>query len=661
MYVEVAVNLPLDKLFFYSVPDELRKKIAVGKRILVPFRRENLLGYIIGITAKCDIRPVKPIISVIDEVASLDEKMLKLAGWVSEYYCAPLGEVIKTALPPGVRKIYKRPPKKIPPPDEPAQRSLALALNPQQEEAFKTIHSSISDESPAVLLIHGITASGKTELYLQAISEVLARKKQAIVLVPEISLTPQAQERFAGRFGRQAILLHSRLTNSERAGAWREIHSGKINIVIGARSAIFAPLKKLGLIIIDEEHENSYKQNESPRYHARDVAIKRAQLSNALVLLGSATPSLESFYMARREYKLVHLTKRIDDRCLPEVEIVDMRREFSGKRHLLFSGRLMNALEEVLKIKKQAIILLNRRGYSTFLICKGCGYVVRCKHCSVSLTYHSGREVLRCHYCGHEEPLPPVCPGCNKNYIRRLGVGTQQVEKRMRQLFPYARIQRMDSDITRKRRSHIDILKRFEQREIDILIGTQMIAKGLDFPEVTLVGVISADTALNLPDFRASERTFQLLTQVAGRAGRGASPGKVIIQTYNPAHYAIRCAKMHDYISFYNKEMDFRRQLLYPPFTHFIAILLRGRNEKEVSKASAELSELLEERCPDTIKVLGPIPAPLPKIRGKFRYQLILKGSRPDELRALLKESLTCLHREKGVEVVVDVDPVSML
>lgn len=662
MYVKVAVNLPLDKLFFYSVPDGLREKIAVGKRILVSFRNKNLLGYIVGITERCNIYPVKPIIRIIDDAPSLDEEMLKLAKWLSEYYCAPLGEVIKAALPLGVRKIYKRAPKRILPSVEPIEMSTPFLLNAQQKEAFRIIHNSILSGSPETILIRGITASGKTELYMQAISEMLAKNKQAIVLVPEISLTPQAQERFAGRFGKRAILLHSRLTGAERAGAWREIYDGKIDIVIGARSAVFAPLKNLGLIVIDEEHENSYKQNESPRYHARDVALKRAQSCGALVIMGSATPSLESFYAARREeHKLIHLTKRIDDKPLPEVEIVDMRREFSGKGYFLFSRRLRDALEEVLKKRKQAIVLLNRRGYSTFLMCKGCGYVARCKHCSVSLTYHSGREVLRCHYCDYEEPLPSICPECNKNYIRRLGMGTQQVEKRIKEHFPLARIQRMDSDVTRKRHSYVDILKRFEQREIDILVGTQMIAKGLDFPEVTLVGVISADTALNLPDLRASERTFQLLTQVAGRAGRGDDPGKVIVQTYNPRHYAIQYAKLHDYIGFYNKEIDFRRQLLYPPFTHFIAVIVRGKDKKKAGEASVKLGAFLEEKRPDTIKILGPIPAPLPKIRGKFRFQLILKGSKPDELRALLRENLARIRREKGLEFVIDVDPINML
>jgi len=544
-----------------------------------------------------------------------------------------------------------------------------LKLNPDQENALREIIRAVEAEKRETFLLHGVTASGKTEVYMQAISKVLEKGKGAIVLVPEIALTPQTVFRFASRFGKRVTVLHSKMSQGERYDQWRRIKSGQVDIVVGARSAIFAPMSNLGLIVIDEEHETSYKQDDSPRYHAREVAIKRAELVNAVVVMGTATPSLESFHKAsQKEYRLLTLPVRIDNVALPPVEIVDMRDEFTEKRNRsIFSESLREAMEDRLARGEQTILFLNRRGHATFVLCRECGYVARCINCDVSMTYHSSTRALVCHHCNYRQPSPSVCPSCKGNYIRHFGTGTQRVAEEAQKAFPEAAIDRMDVDTTTRRGAHKRILDAFKVGDIDILIGTQMIAKGLDFPNVTLVGVISADTALNLPDFRAGERTFNLLTQVAGRAGRGQLEGEVIIQTYNPDHYSVLAAQDHDYRSFYRQEIGNREVLLYPPFTHAATILLTGRSENATRRAAETLGSILysfqEAKFPD-VDILGPAPAPLARIKQYYRWHLLLKAVEPSHIKEVVKQAMAKPPPQVSrgdVRVAVDMDPMTVL
>ena len=503
-----------------------------------------------------------------------------------------------------------------------------LPLKEEQQRVFTAICSSLEGRRAEKMLLHGVTASGKTEVYLQGIARCLEQGRGALVLLPEISLTPQMIELFAGRFPGQVAVLHSRLTPGERAEQWQRIRLGAAPVVLGARSAVFAPLEKIGLIVIDEEHENSYKQEEAPRYHAREVAWWRARYHGALLLLGSATPSLESYYEAERgRSRLLEMNTRVTPMELPPVTVVDMREEMRQGHRQIFSRLLLTGLEEVLERGEQALLFLNRRGFAGFILCRECGYVLRCPHCAVSLTLHLDRARMVCHYCSHEEPVPQTCPECKGIKIRHFSAGTQRVESEVKKLYPQASPVRMDSDTTAQRGAHRRLYRRFREGKADILIGTQMIAKGFDFPGVTLVGVVTADTILNLPDFRAAERTFQLLTQVSGRAGRGSGEGKVIIQTYHPAHYSVQTAAKHDYRSFYSAELALRRALLYPPFTDLVRFLLSGRDEAAVWEAAGYLCTILEE-CRGEAELLGPARAPLYRLKTAYRVHAMLKGER---------------------------------
>lgn len=541
--------------------------------------------------------------------------------------------------------------------------SYPLKLTKEQTQSVEEITQYIKSQQFKVFLLHGITGSGKTEVYLQAIEVVLKVGKGAIVLVPEISLTPQTVERFKSRFGEEIAILHSKLSIGERYDQWCRIQSQEAKIVIGARSAIFAPLKNLGLIVIDEEHETTYKQYDAtPRYHARDVAIMRAKFNNAVAILGSATPSLEAFYntsIGKSHY--LHLPYRIDNRPLPKVEIIDMKEEYKIGNRSIFSSRLKEAIKDRLNRQEQVIIFLNRRGFATFIQCYDCGATLRCPNCEITLTYHFVDKMLKCHYCNFQKSAPQLCPKCKGTQIRYFGAGTQKVEDELQRLFPKARISRMDLDTTTPKMAHDSILSSFKAHGIDILVGTQMIAKGLDFPNVTLVGVVLADVGLNLPDFRASERTFSLLTQVAGRAGRGDVPGLVIIQTYNPNHTSIQAAKTQNYIAFYSQEITFRKELNYPPFTHLLNIIIKGKEEEEVTKLAQDIGINLHiANCDKTILILGPAPCPLTKIKEEYRWQILLKGN-PKNLRQLLKSSLNHTSIPKHLKVNIDVDPIGML
>ena len=521
--------------------------------------------------------------------------------------------------------------------------SYPLTLTAAQESALKSIQTSLLETargqtSPAIFLLHGVTGSGKTEVYLQALAEAVKLGKRGIVLVPEIALTPQTIERFASRFPNKVAVLHSKLSLGEQFDEWQRIRNGEFDVVIGPRSAIFAPQPDLGLIVIDEEYEWTYKQHDkSPHYHARDVAIKLAELTGAVVILGSATPDVETFYHAQQgDYRLLQLPERVtpsESSPLPPVEIVDLRDELKAGNRSLFSRSLSQAITKAMAGGEQVMLFLNRRGAATFIQCRNCGFVLRCKRCEVALTYHLAEDMLVCHQCNYRMPVPQLCPQCSSQRIKFLGVGTQKLEQEAHHTFPQARLLRWDSDATKQKYSHQEILNKFRAHQADILIGTQMITKGLDLPQVTLVGVVNADTGLNLPDFRTGERTFQLLSQVAGRAGRGPLGGKVIIQTYSPEHYAIQAAAKHDYALFYAKEIDYRRQLHNPPFSRLASLVYTHANDSLCQREAERMKRLLiEERDAKGIadlSLIGPAPAFIHRLRGRFRWQLILRGSDP--------------------------------
>jgi primosomal protein N' (replication factor Y) len=544
-----------------------------------------------------------------------------------------------------------------------------LTLNQEQTHALTEIIQAFdSAEKPPPILLHGVTGSGKTEIYLQAIRATLDRGHTAIVLVPEISLTPQTVERFKGRFVVQdaVAVLHSHLSEGERHDEWHKIHSGRARIVIGARSAIFAPLKNLGLIVVDEEHETTYKQEEAPRYHARDVAVVRAKIEKCVVVLGSATPSLESYHNAATgKYRLVTLTQRVDDKQMPLMRVVDLRQERrKEKRAAILSEKLSQAIADRLEKREQTILFLNRRGFSTSLLCSNCGEVRNCPNCSVALTFHRHPAVagrLSCHLCGHTAAVPKKCPACGKDALIYAGFGTEKVESTVSQIFPKAIVQRMDADSMTRKEAYRETLRNFRTGKIDILVGTQMIAKGLHFPNVTLVGIINADLALHLPDFRAGERTFQLLTQVAGRAGRGETSGEVFVQTYTPFSPSIQFARHHDFAGYFQQELEFRERCDFPPFKHAILITVRSAHEGRAKLSAETLQRRLKEALPEEFILGDATPAPLEKLQGQFRFHILIRGQAIMRLSRLIRETLDKLPFPEDVTVTVDVDPYQLL
>ncbi|MFP3418889.1 MAG: primosomal protein N' [Bacillota bacterium] len=549
--------------------------------------------------------------------------------------------------------------------DREFKQSDSLDLTTEQAAAAKHIHQAVSDHQHETFLLHGVTGSGKTEIYLQTIDHVLQKGKEAIVLVPEISLTPQMVQRFKERFGSNVAVLHSGLSTGEKYDEWRKIHRKEVKLVVGARSAVFAPFENLGMIIIDEEHESSYKQEEMPRYHAKDVAIERARRHQCPVVLGSATPSLETYARAKKGvYTLLTLKQRVNQQQMPHVSVIDMREELRNGNRSMFSEELMLRLKEVLERKEQAVLFLNKRGYSSFVMCRDCGYVEQCPHCEISLTYHRYQKRLKCHYCGHEAPVPAECPECHSEHIRYFGTGTQRVEEELTKVLPEARVIRMDVDTTSRKGAHEKLLTSFGNKEADILLGTQMIAKGLDFPDVTLVGVLSADTSLHIPDFRSSEKTFQLLTQVSGRAGRHEKAGSVIIQSYTPSHYSIELTKQHDFEAFYEQEMLHRRHQSYPPF-YFLAMVTVSH--EEVTKAAHvadQIVQFLKMNCAPNTRILGPAASPIAKIKDRYRYQCVIKYKRENELASLLRKIQDHYQKEmeqKQLMISIDMNPYMMM
>jgi len=709
MYADIAVCLPLARTFIYK----LTTPVETGCRVVVPFRKRDVEGFVVGFRkdAPPDIE-VHEIGSVLDAIPLLRPDVFNLCRWVADYYTTPIGEVLKAALPPGisakhVEGLQHSPPRRegVDAPSKakaqtgwrearvrqgeasiedrqdisaelttparqlllscratPPLRGGELVMTPDQTKALSTINSTPGFRP---ILLHGVTGSGKTEIYMQAVEHFLAAGKTSLILVPEIGLTPQLTDQFARRFPNQIAILHSSLTRRQRIDEWLRIYRGEVPIVIGTRSAVFAPLGNLALIVVDEEHETSYKQEEVPRYHARDTAVMRAKLAGAAVVLGSATPSMESFHnAASQKYDYVMLTTRVEGRPLPAVEIVNMREEYAAEgKQVVLSRRLLEAINARLDRGEQTMILLNRRGYATFLLCRHCGFTFQCNSCSVAMTYHRSIEKLLCHYCGLARRPPARCPECDSEYIHYVGEGTERLEAELKCRFPDARVGRIDRDAMRHMRDYERVLGGFRAGDIDILAGTQMIAKGHDFPRVTLVGVVGADAPLALPDFRAAERTFQLLTQVAGRSGRGGRPGEVVIQSYFPDHYTFQLAVTQRFEDFYARESRYRKAMFYPPFAALAGIMVTDRDAGRAADTAREIGEYLDSLRSNAMRILGPAPAPLERIKRMHRQQLLIKSSSRASLHHLLGRLRQYIEDRKfgSTRVFIDVDPVSLL
>ena len=801
LYCDVSLPVPLDQPFTYSVPEALRRRIQPGCRVTVSFGKRRLTGVVLRCHNETPEFQLKPVLRLVDPAPVLEEKLLELGRWIADYYCAPLGEVLR-AMTPLSSEIRQAKRYVLTPAGQQAASQLLLDVPTEDPElqilhllaersysaahlktkvplaakalkallrrglvTFETVHGqrdplrspshllrvtaaarpegvklpkaerellaylelhpgthnlkeieaavknagaaarslarkgylTIVEERPAVTpltpsvrhvlnahqqqaldaivrtlkqgvfhtyLLFGVTGSGKTEVYLRAIEAALKMGRGALMLVPEIALTPAMAGHFYQRFGERVAILHSALSGPERANQWRRIHSGDAPVVVGTRSGVFAPVRNLGLVVVDEEHDSSYKQDETPRYNGRDVAIVRAQAAGACAVLGSATPSMESRYNAERgKYTLLELPQRVEDRPLPQVELIDMRAEFlETRKQATFSRRLLAEIQARLERGEQSMLLLNRRGFANFMACRACGERLQCVNCSVTLTFHRRDRRMLCHYCNYSVPPPKLCPHCQSEYIYFAGAGSERVEDELHALFPKARIARLDRDTTAGKRSYETILRGFRLGHFDILVGTQMIAKGHDIPNVTLVGVVNADIGLSLPDFRAAERTFQLLTQVAGRAGRGQTPGLVLLQTLEPGHYAVRFAAAQDYRGFFARELQFRRSLRYPPFSALANLLVRHEDQATASEMCAKIGMLLTPP-PEGMRVLGPAEAPVARVEKEYRYQILIKAASRKPLQEVLRRVRQFALESKWnpTALTIDVDPVSLL
>ncbi|MDP8253847.1 MAG: primosomal protein N' [Candidatus Kaelpia aquatica] len=661
MLINVVFGLAVDRVFSYSLPSGI-SKVEIGSRVKAPFRNSIKVGYVVGINEDGKSFPgLKDILELLDDKPLLNEEMLQLSKWISSYYYSSWGEAIEAIVPSILRKGRES--------YGPRKDYLSLAddsfirptvLTKDQEEVLKTINRTLGSFSS--FLLHGVTGSGKTEVYIRVIEEVLKRGQSAIVLVPEIALTPQTISRFKKCLGDKISVLHSRLTEAQRFKEWEKLKDETNRVSIGTRSAVFAPLENIGLIVIDEEHDSSYKQNETPRYHAREVALKRAQINGCPLILGSATPALESYYKAQRgEHILLRLPERVKEQSLPLVGVVDLKTvKKKSMADMIFTPPLKSKLEEVLSRDMQAILFLNRRGFSTFIYCQNCGYVVKCRRCDITLTYHMKTKDLICHYCNYRSDLPELCPQCRNKYLSLRGIGTQRVVSELHKLFPSARAERLDSDSLAEKGKLDDIISRFRERKIDILVGTQIVAKGHDFPHVELVGVILADLSLNILDFRSGEKTFSLITQVAGRSGRGDNRGSVVIQTYNPEHFTIKTSVDHDYESFYAQEIKRREEIGFPPFSELIKIEFRHKDERKVKSAAEKVKAKLIESLGSVVDVLGPAPSPVKKKKDVYRWNLISKTKNVEQTSRLLYNIIGYNRCLDGVNVIVDVNPYEL-
>ena len=715
MYIGVLVELSnknIDKVFTYSVPEYLSNKIKLGIRVVVPFGRQTLEGFVVSLVDKVDYE-TKDIIEVVDDDEVLNEELLELGKIMQEKTLSTLISCYQVMLPKALKAkngtvinkkydtFYKLgiiPEKlndkqrKIISMFDKCEVVLKSELDKVSSSSVKTLekngglvkvklehyrHSNLEkveekkkltpdqnkvlneflESSDRVFLLHGVTGSGKTEVYMEMIDDALKKGKTAIVLVPEISLTPQIISRFSKRFGEKIALLHSALSDGERYDEWRRIKKGEVDIVIGARSALFAPLKNIGLIVIDEEHSSSYKQDDSnPRYSAIEMAKERIKLNEgAKLVLGSATPTLDSYARSIKGlYHLLELPNRINKKELPEIKIIDMNEEIKHcKGH--FSDQLLNSINSKLKKDEQVILLLNRRGYASFVTCKNCGYTVKCPNCDITLTYHKTSNNLRCHYCGYATKMDLICPECHEKALSSLGVGTEKIEEELTKFIPGVRILRMDFDTTSRKGSHEKMIKDFENHKYDVLLGTQIVAKGLDFENVTLVGIINADTSLNIPNFRSSEETFSLLSQVSGRSGRSNKSGEVILQTYNPNHYAIECVKRHDYKDFFNKEMSIRRKLNYPPYYYITYVRVSGKNENSCYKEALKIKKIFEKYLDNTI-ILGPTSTF--RLSNTYRYGLTLKYKKQDNLIEILNKVIDVYKSNNLVTIDINFNPI---
>ncbi len=733
-FVEVAAALPVSSTYTYSLPDHLQGHAVPGKRVAVPFGRGKTTAYVLETKDRAPEIEIKDILEILDEHPLFPSNMIPFFRWISRYYKFPLGAVIKTALPsekserklqkfvsvtnsfqtdkdiktgPVKKKILSVVKKsgKIPleslkeifPSAQRHVRDLQKAgivsvshkriigspleasivkdrppvLNSEQIRVVSRVLKGSRDSFNAFLLT-GITGSGKTEVYLHIAADIISQGRKVLVLVPEIALVSQTVQRFRARFGDSLAILHSGLSDGQRFDEWLKIASGQVDIVIGARSAIFAPFENPGLIIVDEEHDVSYKQESGLRYNARDLALVRARQTQCIALLGSATPSLQSYYNVKiGKFEELVLSRRIENRPLARTTIVDLRmhRNAKGARRFL-SPALTQAIGETLARNEQVLLFLNRRGFASYPICVTCGSAFQCKNCAVTLTLHKSTSTFKCHFCGYSAPISSHCPVCGSTNIMHLGLGTEKIEEFVKKLFPQARTARMDRDTTRHKGALINLLQDLKNHKTDILVGTQMVAKGHDFPNITLVGIICADLSLNFPDFRASERTFQLLTQVSGRAGRGEMPGEVILQTYNPGHFTILAAREQDFKRFYHNEINFRKSLNYPPFSRLIQLLISGKNREKTQMFVQQLSRRIksfhesEVSFLKNVEILGPIEAPLTKIAGNYRWHVLLKSLRASPLHNfmdLLIQREKKLFSNRSIKVAVDVDPCLML
>ncbi|OGQ34000.1 MAG: primosomal protein N' [Deltaproteobacteria bacterium RIFCSPHIGHO2_12_FULL_43_9] len=655
---EIAVPVPLYQTFIY----ESDLALELGFRVKVPFGKRNLEGYVLEETKEKPLQNLKRVTEIIDDIPAFSSKLFDLYKWIVDYYHAPIGEVIRTGTPP-VKKNKKT--KK----DFSVLEYVAeapLKFTSEQEEAWVQIIPSFDKSLFSPFLINGVTGSGKTEIYLRAFSEVLERGGGGILLVPEIALTPQLVDRFNRRFPNLVAVFHSGLSSVKRYSAWREVYAGRKKIVIGVRSAIFSPVKNLKLIVIDEEHEGTFKQEEQLRYNARDVALVRGKLEGATVLLGSATPSLESYSNAKSgRYKYLCLSKRVHMRPMPEIKIIDLKNEVRTPPYQMLSQELMFKIEKAISTKQQVMLLLNRRGYAAFILCQECGNVPKCPHCDVSLTVYKNEKSLRCHYCGFVSRSPTTCSVCKGASLNEIGFGTEQLEGHLKELFPNAKIGRLDRTIARSQKRLIDILEGVRSGEVDILVGTQLIAKGHDFPNVTLVGVVLADISLNLPDFRAAERTYQLLTQVAGRAGRGDLKGEVIIQTYNPEHSSIKAVINQNFEAYADEELIRRRELGFPPFGRLVALKTISKNEADAESSLQTIrNALLKNKNLKDIELLGPSPASIYRVADRFRWQMILRSDSPSKLNNVVHNIMgpgTNKFALPGVTIQLDVDPYGLM
>lgn len=711
----------IDRTFDYLVPPLLKDEIKVGIRVLVPFAHQEVEGFVLALKDETIHEELKEIIRLVDQEVIINKELQQLGKYISETTLSTLISSYQVMLPKAVKaskkttinkkettyfslaKSLELDQEKITPSQEKiltylkthpkAEKKELVSISASsvktllkngliienKEEKYRLASTySLEEKKPLtkrqqevveeilsfrnqneVFLLHGVTGSGKTEVYMELIEKMKEEGKSSIVLVPEISLTEQIVSRFRSRFGEDIAILHSRLSDGEKYDEWRKINRQEVSIVIGARSAIFAPLKNIGIIIIDEEHTTTYKQENTPKYHALDIAKWRSIYHKCPVVLGSATPSLESYARALKGvYHIIEMKERVNQKPLPQVKIIDLNVEKKKKtENSYFSNELWSEMTKRIENKEQIMLLLNRRGYSSIVSCQNCGYVEKCPHCDISLTYHKTSGMLRCHYCGYAKRLEAICPECKEEAMKNLGVGTERIEEEIKKYLPTARVIRMDMDTTSRKGAHEKIITAFQNHEYDILLGTQMIAKGLDFKEVTLVGVINADTSLNIPDFRSSEYTFQLLSQTSGRSGRGDKEGKVYIQTFNPDHYAISCSKNHDYLSFYHQEMKIRHTLGYPPYYYLVLIKIISNDYTKGQKESAKIGDYLKRNLSE-LTILGPSMANIFRVNNQYRFQIVLKYKKCEKLYPVLKELLTHYQNDRQLKVDIDFNPV---